>query len=192
MGLLWAPRTTIVETGARVLCGVIWVLWLGTRVDWASLRELLLWVRVPESVVASLDHALLHGILTRREWLQRRDAARIRMGSKRLPVTVWGPLLGEGALHAFSRLEYVEENALLRAESFKDSRTGEEVHLEAIDVERGGKLVLEQLDLRLEKAQWLLICGPSGAGKSSLLRLLAGLDAPARGTMTRFGTPVSA
>ena len=42
-------------------------------------------------------------------------------------------------------------------------------------------------DLRVEcrlAAEWTVIFGPSGAGKSTLLRLLAGLDAPARGGLT--------
>ena len=170
----------IAQVGVRVLCGVIWILWLGAQVDWASLRQLLLRLGIPEGVVASLDHALLHGVLTQREWVQRRDAARLRLGSPRLPLAAWGPLLGEGALHAFARLERAEENALLRSASCEDARAQDGVHLDAIDVERGGQLVLERLDIRLARAEWLLVCGPSGAGKSSLLRLLAGVDGPAR------------
>jgi len=181
----------LVETAARLSCGVIWVLWLGTQVDWASLRQLLLVVRVPRNVVAALDHALMHGVLTQREWVQRRDAARLRLGVSRLPLSSWGPLLGEGALRVFLRLEQVEENALLRSSSSAEADKAEGVHLEAIDVERGGRLVLEQLELRLGPTEWVLVCGPSGAGKSSLLRLLAGLDGPAQGLMTRLGTPVS-
>ncbi len=182
----------IAQASVRVLCGAIWILWLGTQVDWASLRELLLWLRIPEGVVASLDHALTHGVLTQREWVQRRDAARLRLGSPRLPLAAWGPLLGEGALHAFGRLERAEENALMRSSaSSEDVRAQDGVHLDAIDIERGGKLVLEQLEIRLARAKWLLVCGPSGAGKTSLLRLLAGLDRPAQGTMTRLGNHVS-
>ena len=181
----------IARASVRGLCGAIWILWLGTQLDWASLRRLLLWLRIPESVVASLDHALMHGVLTEREWVQRRDAARLRLGSPRLPLAAWGPLLGEGALHAFARLERAEENALLRSASSEAVRTHDGVHLDAIDVERGGQLVLEQLEIRVPRAEWLLVCGPSGAGKSSLLRLLAGLDGPARGTMTRLGSHVS-
>ena len=181
----------IAQASARVLCGAIWILWLGTQVDWASLRQLLLRLRIPEGVVASLDHALLHGVLTWREWVQRRDAARLRLGVPRLPLAAWGPLLGEGALNAFARLERAEENALLRSASCEDVRAHEGVHLDAVDVERGGQLVLEQLEIRLARAEWLLVCGPSGAGKTSLLRLLAGLDRPAQGTMTRLGSHVS-
>ena len=181
----------IVQTGARVLCGAIWILWLGTQVDWASLRQLLLRLRIPEGIVGSLDHALMHGVLAQREWVQRRDAGRLRLGSPRLPLAAWGPLLGEGALHAFTRLEHAEENGLLRSASYEDVRAHDGVHLDAIDVERSGQLVLQQLELRLARAEWLLVLGPSGAGKSSLLRLLAGLDGPAQGTMTRLGNHVS-
>ncbi len=181
----------VAQASARVLCGAIWILWLGTQVDWASLRQLLLRLRIPEGVVASLDHALMHGLLTQREWVQRRDAARLRVGAPRLPLAAWGPLLGEGALHAFARLERAEENALLRSASCEDAPAHGGVHLDAIDVERGGQLVLEQLQIRLARAEWLLVCGPSGAGKTSLLRLLAGLDRPAQGTMTRLGSHVS-
>ena len=181
----------IAQVSVRVLCGAIWILWLGAQVDWASLRHLLLRLRIPEGVVASLDHALMHGVLTQREWVQRRDAARLRLGSPRLPLAAWGPLLGEGALHAFARLECAAENALLRGASCEDARTHDDVHLAAIDVERGGHVVLAQLELRVARAEWLLVCGPSGAGKSSLLRLLAGLDGPAHGTMRRLGNHVS-
>ena len=181
----------VVATGARVGCGVIWILWLGTRVDWASLRQILLGLQVPRSVVATLDHALMHGVFTQREWTRRRDAARLRLGASRLPLASWGALLGEGALRAFLRLERVEENALLRSSSSADADEVDGIRLEAVDLERGGQLVLEQLELRLGPKEWVLVCGPSGAGKSSLLRLLAGLDGPAKGTMTRLGTPVS-
>ncbi len=186
-----ANTEVIVQTSARVLCGAIWILWLGTQVDWPSLRQLLLRLRIPEGVVASLDHALMHGVLAQREWVQRRDAARLRLGSPRLPLAAWGPLLGEGALDAFARLERAEENALLRSASREDVGEHDGVRLDAIDVERGGRLVLRQLELRLARAEWLLVLGPSGAGKSSLLRLLAGLDGPAQGTMARLGSHVS-
>ncbi|TPV93436.1 MAG: ABC transporter ATP-binding protein [Myxococcales bacterium FL481] len=181
----------IVEVSARLACGVIWVLWLGTMVDWASLREILLGLRVPHPIVGHLDLALLHGVVTQRDWIQRRDAARQRLGSSRLPIAAWGPLIGAGAQHAFTRLERVDENAQLRSASGGDDRARLSMQLEHVDVERNGNLVLEQVSLRIEPSEWILVCGPSGAGKSSLLRLLAGLDGAARGSMTRFGDPIS-
>jgi len=189
---LGADANRLAATGLRVLCGVVWILWLGTRLDWASLRQLLLGLKLPESVVASIDHALMHGVFTQREWSQRRDAARLRLGSRRLPLSAWGPLLGEGALHAFSRLERAEEAASLRSASRDNSHAAQAVCLEGLVVERGGQRVLEHLDLEVQSGEWLLLCGPSGAGKSSLLRVLAGLDAAAAGSMTRLGKRVAA
>ncbi|MEL6185804.1 MAG: ATP-binding cassette domain-containing protein [Myxococcota bacterium] len=189
--VLQLDTNTLLEATLRVLCGVIWVLWLGSQVDWASMRQLLRRVGTPDFVVASLDHAVMHGVFTQREWVQRRDAARLRIGSRHLPLTAWGPLLGEGALHAFGRLESAEENGLLRAAPRTDSGAQGGVALDEVSVERGGQTVLEQVNLRLASSEWLLLCGPSGAGKSSLLRLLAGLDGPGQGRVTRFGRTVS-
>ena len=190
-GILRFDYRLVVKTSARLLCGVMWILWLGSQVDWVSFRQLLLRIWIPESVVASLDHALIHGLLTKREWTQRIATARLRLGASRLPLAVWGPLLGGGALHAFMRIEDAEENAMMRSAPCEDVDDKEVLRLDNVDVERGGQQVLEQLELCLQKGEWVLVCGPSGAGKSSLLRLLAGLDAVTKGSMTRFGSHLS-
>lgn len=49
--------------------------------------------------------------------------------------------------------------------------------------------VLEAFDLRLEPGQKLTLDGPSGFGKTTVLRLLAGLHEPARGTVRVGGRP---
>jgi len=188
---LGANTHSLARTGSRVFCGIVWVLWLGTQVDWASLRQLLLRLKVPEGIVSSLDHALMHGVLTKREWVQRRDAARLRIGRPRLSLPIWGQLLSEGALHAFTRLEQVEENATARSAATKGALHSEAVEFTEVDVVRDGTRVLQGLNLTLEPGEWLMLCGPSGAGKSSLLRVLAGLDKPAQGTMSRLGISVS-
>lgn len=180
-----------INTAARILCGVIWVLWLGTQMDWVSLRQMLLAFRIPEGIVGSLDHALMHGFLTKQEWSKRRDAARLRLGSSSLPLTAWGQLLSEGALQSFFRLELAEKNAILRSSAIKDDHTMLTSRVDAVNVNRGEKRVLEQINLALNSGELVLLCGASGAGKSSLLRLLAGLDGPAKGTMTRLGTTIT-
>lgn len=49
---------------------------------------------------------------------------------------------------------------------------------------RGGRLLFEDLSLRLEPGGAALVTGPNGVGKSSLLRIAAGLLAPAAGAVT--------
>ncbi|MEC8192479.1 MAG: ABC transporter ATP-binding protein [Myxococcota bacterium] len=188
---LRADADALFRTGARIFCGVVWVLWLGTEVDWASLRQLLLKLRVPESIVSSLDHALMHGVLTKREWIQRRDAARSRLGTRRLSLGVWAPLLSEGAFHAFTRLEQVEETATIRAAACSAVATNRAIEFDGVNVDRDGTRVLSDVSLGIDRGEWVVLCGPSGAGKSSLLRLLAGLDKPTQGTMNRLGVAVS-
>jgi heme exporter protein A len=58
-------------------------------------------------------------------------------------------------------------------------------HLEVkqLDCIRQGKYLFSNLSFSLQSGAALLIAGPNGAGKSSLLRLLAGIAAPAEGTI---------
>ena len=177
---------------SRILCGVIWIIWLRTQVDWVSLRQIILWLRTPESIVSSLDYAVMHGILTQREWVQRRDSACVRQGSSKLSMETWGQILGEGVLHAFSRLEHVESSSRLRSASLKDGfvpKMG--LDIQNVSVQRSGNLILEGVNLRIQSGEWLLLCGPSGAGKSTLLRLIAGLEEPIDGQMIRLGMSIS-
>ncbi len=48
-------------------------------------------------------------------------------------------------------------------------------------------VILSGLDLAVEAGEFVCIRGPSGSGKSTLLGLLAGLDAPTRGTVEVAG-----
>ena len=47
----------------------------------------------------------------------------------------------------------------------------------------GDHMVINNLDLKIEKGETVAIIGPSGCGKSTLLRLLSGLDQPDSGTI---------
>jgi heme exporter protein A len=56
---------------------------------------------------------------------------------------------------------------------------------------RGGRLLFESLDLRLDPGAAAMVIGPNGVGKSSLLRLAAGLLAPAAGRVERASTSLA-
>ena len=62
---------------------------------------------------------------------------------------------------------------------------------EGLALVRGGRLLFEELDLRLEAGEAMHIVGPNGSGKSSLIRLVAGLLRPAAGRIERQGAALA-
>ncbi len=48
-------------------------------------------------------------------------------------------------------------------------------------------MALADIDLQVQRGEFLVLLGPSGCGKSTLLRLMAGLDQPSAGTLTWTG-----
>ncbi|NML45693.1 cytochrome c biogenesis heme-transporting ATPase CcmA [Ramlibacter sp. G-1-2-2] len=59
-----------------------------------------------------------------------------------------------------------------------------------LSLHRGGRQLLAGLDLALGPGELLQVCGANGSGKTSLLRVLAGLLAPAAGTLSWQLLPV--
>jgi NitT/TauT family transport system ATP-binding protein len=57
--------------------------------------------------------------------------------------------------------------------------------LHEVEVDYGGRRALGPFSLALEPGTITALVGPSGCGKSTALRLLAGLEAPARGEVLR-------
>jgi heme exporter protein A len=55
------------------------------------------------------------------------------------------------------------------------------LRVEGLACQRGDRLLFEAMGFALMQGDLLLLTGPNGSGKSSLLRLLAGLNAPAAG-----------
>lgn len=59
-----------------------------------------------------------------------------------------------------------------------------------LSLQRGGRTVLEDVNLEIVQGRWTVIVGPNGAGKSSLLMALAGL-LPGDGVLEWSGRPLS-
>lgn len=56
--------------------------------------------------------------------------------------------------------------------------------------EYGDQVVLERIDSRVEKGEFITIVGASGCGKTSFLKMLLGTEAPTRGSISIEGTPL--
>jgi iron(III) transport system ATP-binding protein len=65
------------------------------------------------------------------------------------------------------------------------------VVVRALEVALGRRRVLGPLEIEIEERSWTLLVGPSGCGKTTLLRAVAGLLVPQRGTLELFGRTAS-
>jgi NitT/TauT family transport system ATP-binding protein len=65
------------------------------------------------------------------------------------------------------------------------------IAFQGVDLELGGRPILEGIDLAIRPGEFLCVVGPSGCGKTSLLRLIAGLFLPTRGHVFYNGKPVT-
>lgn len=61
--------------------------------------------------------------------------------------------------------------------------------LEAVELRRGGRVILGPVSLRLDGEGITMVIGPNGSGKTSLLRTMHGLERISRGRLTWQGAP---
>jgi zinc transport system ATP-binding protein len=52
-----------------------------------------------------------------------------------------------------------------------------------------GRLVLNEVDLGIERGEFVAVAGPNGGGKTTLVRLVLGLERPVTGSALLFGEP---
>ena len=50
-----------------------------------------------------------------------------------------------------------------------------------------GAEVLRDVDLRIERGEFVAVAGPNGGGKTTLIRLVLGLERPLEGKASLFG-----
>lgn len=76
-------------------------------------------------------------------------------------------------------IEVPPERKRLKLRLPQPSRSGRVViELKGVAKRYGGRRVLQEVDLLLERGDRIALVGPNGAGKSSLMRLLAGVEPP--------------
>lgn len=63
------------------------------------------------------------------------------------------------------------------------STIGPHVRIDRLTVERGGRILVRDLEMSVPRGRFVAVVGPSGAGKSTLLETLAGMRSPASGSI---------
>ncbi len=64
------------------------------------------------------------------------------------------------------------------------------IELQRLTIAAGGRALVRDIDAQMRTGEFVGILGPNGVGKTTLLRVLAGLIAPAAGSVTVDGTRV--
>ena len=103
-------------------------------------------------------------------------------------LKLWIDRLQSGAA-SFARLEAVATEPAPR--DGRGSPADQRLRVRGVHYSYGAGDVLHGVDLDVTAGERVAVVGTSGAGKTTLVRLLAGLDAPRRGSVTVGGVPVA-
>lgn len=64
------------------------------------------------------------------------------------------------------------------------------INLENVHQQYGDNLILNGLNLRIKKGEFVTVVGPTGCGKSTTLRLILGSEKPVKGRASMFGDEI--
>lgn len=83
-----------------------------------------------------------------------------------------------------------EESGHLPTSSPKPPLAGVQIKFNQAEVQAGGQVILQDIQLTLQAGEHIAVVGPSGAGKSSLVSLLLGWHKPVKGEVLIDGVPL--
>ena len=132
-------------------------------------------------------------ILALGAWLPSAALATRRLRAAGIPIGAPGsplPLTAEELRSAFSRFEARKTLDPSPGSSHVRASKAEVepvIRARGLDVRRGRKVVLHDVELDIEAASVTAIIGPNGAGKTTLVQALAGVVTPPRGRISVDG-----
>ena len=71
-----------------------------------------------------------------------------------------------------------------------DAEVRPEIAVQGVGKSFGSLTAIQDISFEVPRGRFISVLGPSGCGKSTILRMMAGLIAPTRGTVSFKGTPV--
>lgn len=74
---------------------------------------------------------------------------------------------------------------------FRAEATAEVIRFESVSKAYGDRLVLDNLNLSIDKGEFMMVIGGSGSGKTTMLKLINGLLAPTSGRVYVYGKDIS-
>ena len=99
------------------------------------------------------------------------------------------PLTGAGSQEHIHHMVKSTERADARSDARPGDGTAPAIVVDGLPVVRGGRTVVEDMDLRVETGTLTGLLGPSGGGKTTLMRAIVGVQQVAAGRIDVLGEP---